>query len=123
MLPPRATLPVVPSSSPHGRFNSAKRGGIIGQIDATLQISEALSHRLERLAEEEGTSVDVLLRRLAAEHSERRGAISRHRPKPRKDVPFSLLSKELLSKEETGVILPVAGGDIDEMCALYNIAS
>ena len=118
MLPPRATLPVVPSSSPHGRFNSAKRGGIIGQIDATLQISEALSHRLDRLAEEEGTSVDVLLRRLAAEHSERRGAISRHRPKPRKDVPFSLLSKE-----ETGVILPVAGGDIDEMCALDNIAS
>jgi hypothetical protein len=87
-------------------------------MEATVQLPEALAHRLERLAEEEGTSLDGLLRRLVSEHVERRGPVSGHRSVPRKDVRFPLISKE-----ETGVIQPVTGADIDEIFALDDIAS
>ena len=85
---------------------------------------EALAHRLERLAEEEGTSLDGLLRRLLSEHVERRGAVSGrgtvsgHRLAPRRDVCFPLIPKE-----ETRVIRPVTGADIDGMFALDDLAS
>jgi len=87
-------------------------------VEATLQVPEALAHRLERLAEQEGTSLDGLLRRLISEHVERRGAVPGHRPSPRKDVQFPLIPKE-----ETGVIRPVTGADLDEMFAFDDLAS
>jgi hypothetical protein len=77
-----------------------------------------LAHRLERLAEEEGTSVHGLLRRLVSEHVERRGAASAHRLTPRKDVQLPLIPKE-----ETGVIRPITGAELDEMFALDDLAS
>ena len=87
-------------------------------MEATVQLPEALAHRLERLAEEEGTSLGGLLRRLVSEYVERRGAVSGHRSAPRKDIHFPLIPKE-----ETGVIRPVTGADLDEMFALDDFAS
>ena len=83
-----------------------------------MHLPQALAHRLESLAEEEGTSVDGLLRRLVSEHVERRGVVSGHRSVPRRDVQFPLIPLE-----ETGVIQPVTGADIDEIFALDDIAS
>jgi len=85
-------------------------------MEATLQLPQALAHRLEELAEEEGTSLDGLIRRMVSEHVERRG-MSAHRSAVRKDVRFPLIPKE-----ETGVIEPVTGADIDEIFALDDFA-
>ena len=85
-------------------------------MEATLQLPQALAHRLEKLAEEEGTSLDGLIRRMVSEHVERRAA-SAHRSAVRKNVRFPLIPKE-----ETGVIEPVTGADIDEIFALDDFA-
>lgn len=87
-------------------------------MEATVQLPEALAHRLERIAEEEGTDLNGLIRRLVSEHAERRGAMSGHRIAPRREVSFPLISKE-----ETGVIYPVTGADLDDMFALDDLAS
>lgn len=52
----------------------------------------------------------VLIQRLVAEHLERRNVLSAHGSVLRKEVRFPLIAKE-----ETGVISPVTGMDIDEM--------
>ena len=87
-----------------------------------MQLPEVLAHRLETLAREEGTSVDGLIRRLVSEHLERRkrlsGPSAGDRSTPRKDVRFPLIPKE-----ETGVIVPVTGADLDEMFASDDLAS
>jgi hypothetical protein len=87
-------------------------------MQATLQLPGALAHRLEELAEEEGTSLDALLRLLVSEHLERRQRTARHRLAARREVHFPLISKD-----ETGVIQPVTGMEIDEIFALDDLAS
>ena len=87
-------------------------------MEATVQLPEALAHRLERIAAEEGTNLSGLIRRLVSERAERPGAASRHRTGPRGNVSFPLIPKE-----ETGVIHPVTGSDLDEMFALDDLAS
>ena len=71
---------------------------------------------------EEGTSVDGLVLRLVAAHLERRKSHSALRPghqaAPRKDIRLPLIPRE-----ETGMIFPVTGADLDEMFARDNIAS
>ena len=83
-------------------------------MDATLQLPEALAHRLESLAREEGTSVDGLILRLVAEHLERRPSLSAGR----KEVHFPLISAH-----ETGVIYPLSGAELDEMFAREDFSS
>ena len=89
-------------------------------MEATLQLPEALAHRLESLAQEEGTSVDGLIRRLVSEHLERRqlpsgrGAVSANR----KEVHFPLIPEKA-----TGVILPLSGAELDEMFAREDFSS
>ena len=89
---------------------------------ANVQLPEALTHRLEKLAQEEGTTLEGLVRRLVSKHLERReggsGQRTRNRAVPRKDVRLPLISKE-----ETGVILPISGADLDEILACDNLAS
>jgi len=79
-------------------------------MGATVQLPEVLARRLETLAEEEGMSVDRLIQRLVAEHLERRNALSAHGSVLRKEVRFPLIAKE-----ETGIVSPVTGADLDEM--------
>lgn len=90
----------------------------LAAMEATVQLPEALAHQLEKLAEEEGTSIDGLIRRLVSEHLERRGSRPAHRTAPRKDALFPPIPKE-----ETGVIRPVTGTDLDEIFALDDLAS
>ena len=85
-------------------------------MEATLQLPEALAHRLEALAREEGTSLNSLLGLLVSEHVERRRLPVRS-TSARKDVRFPLIPKEV-----TGVIGPFTGADIDELFALDDIA-
>ena len=87
-------------------------------MEASVQLPEALAQRLEKLAEEEGTSLDGLIRLLVAEHAERRKGVSGHRSGVRKEVRFPLIPIE-----ETGVILPVTGAALEEMFALDDLAS
>jgi len=87
-------------------------------MGATVQLSEVLAHRLEALAEEEGTSVDRLIQRLVAEHLERRDALSAHGSVLRKKVRFPVIAKE-----ETGIVSPVTGADLDEMFGREDFAS
>jgi hypothetical protein len=87
-----------------------------------VQLPEALAHRLQKLALEEGTSLDGLIRRLVTEHLERPKTASGHqgseRSAPRKEVRFPLIPKE-----ETGVIFPFTGADLDEMFARDDFPS
>jgi hypothetical protein len=87
-------------------------------MEATAQMPEGLAQRLERLADEEGTSVDDLIRLMLSEHAGRRRCAFRRPPGVRKEVRFSLISLE-----ETGVIQPVSGADLDDMSALDDLAS
>lgn len=87
-------------------------------MEATVHLPEVLAHRLERLAEEEGTSLDGLIRRLVAEHLERCKAVATHGSASRTNVRFPLISKE-----ETGVISPVTGAELDEIFTREDLAS
>jgi hypothetical protein len=87
-------------------------------MDAVLQLPKALAHRLERLAQEEGTTVDGLLGQLVSEYIERHRGRHGDRAAMRREVHFPLISAE-----ETGVIHPVTGANIDEMFALDDFAS
>jgi hypothetical protein len=87
-------------------------------MEAMVQLPEVLAHRLEMLAQEEGTSVDGLVRRMVSEHLERRKA-----PAPRVCAPRGEVRFPLIPKEDTGVISPVSGADIDEMFACEDLAS
>jgi hypothetical protein len=87
-------------------------------MDATVQLPEALAHRIEKLAEQEGTGMVGLLGRLVSEHVERRGTVSVQRLMPRKDVQFPLIPKA-----ETGVIRPITGSYMDEMFTSDDLAS
>ena len=87
-------------------------------MKASVRLPEALAQRLEKLAEEEGTSLDGLIRLLVSEHAERRRGVTGHQPGVRKEVRFPLIPIE-----ETGVILPVTGAALDEMFALDDLAS
>jgi hypothetical protein len=87
-------------------------------MEANVLLPELLVHRLERLAQEEGTSLDRLIQRLVSEHLERRKGAAALRSEPRKSVRLPLISKE-----ETGVIMPVTGADLDEIFACDDLAS
>jgi hypothetical protein len=84
-----------------------------GDNGGERQLPEALTHRLEKVAQEEGTTLEGLVRRRVSEHLERReggsGQWTRNRTALREDVRLPLISKE-----ETGVILPISGADPDE---------
>ena len=86
-------------------------------MQATMQLPEPLLRRLEKLADEEGTSLDGLLRRLISEHGERYRSSSGQRVARRQDVNFPLIPKE-----KTGLIMPVTGADLDEIFALDSLA-
>ena len=87
-------------------------------MDATVQLPEALLNRLERLAVEEGTSLDGLLQRLVSEHVEHRRVVSGQHSRLRRDVQFPLIPREV-----TGEIRHVTGAEIDEMFALDDFIS
>ncbi len=103
-----------------GTLAGAAGNEIIRAMEATVQLPEALAQRLESLAQEEGTSVDGLIRRLVAEHLERGHLRSAHevRTVSRKEVRFPLISEQ-----ETGVIFPLSGADLDEMFAREDFSS
>ena len=83
-------------------------------MEATVQLPDALAHRLERLAKEQGTSVDALIRRLVSERLE----LQESARVGRKEVGLPLIPRR-----ETGVIVPVTGADLDAMFAREDIAS
>jgi hypothetical protein len=58
-----------------------------------------------------------LLPRLIPEHGERRRTSTGQRVARREDVNF-----RLIPKEETGLIMPVTGADLDQMFALDSLA-
>ena len=92
--------------------------GILVTMEATVLLPELLVHRLERLAQEEGISLDRLIQRLVSEHLERPKGSFAHRSGPRKSVRLPLISRE-----ETGVMMPVTGADLDEIFACDDLAS
>ncbi len=83
-------------------------------MPASVQLPESLAQRLEKLAEEEGTSLDGLIRLLLSEHSAR----TRQKAALREEIRLPLIRIE-----ETGVILPVTGGGLDEMFAIDDFPS
>jgi len=83
-------------------------------VDATLQLPEGLARSLEKLAGEEGTSVDSLIRRLVSEHLERRRPLSAGRRE---------INLPLIPRGETGVVSPVTGSILDEMFSGDHLSS
>jgi hypothetical protein len=83
-------------------------------MEASVQLPDALVSRLERLAEQEGTSVPGLIQRLVAEHVEHTDPIASRK----RDAHLPLIPRE-----KTGVILPVTGADLDEMFAREDLTS
>jgi hypothetical protein len=86
-------------------------------MEATVLLPEVLVVRLEKLAEEEGTSLGGLIRRLVSEHLEHRKPTGNH-SESRKTIDLPLIPKS-----QTGVIMPVAGKDLDEIFACDDLAS
>jgi hypothetical protein len=86
-------------------------------MEATLKLPEAIASRLEHLAEEEGISIDGLLRLLVSEHLERHGRV-RPGNRPRRDITLPLIPAE-----QMGTVSPVSGADLDDLLALDDLAS
>jgi hypothetical protein len=83
-------------------------------MEATVRLPDALAHRLERIAKQEGISIGDLIRRLVSEHLERRHPLS----VSRNEIQFPLIPKQ-----ETGVVYPVTGAGLDEMFAREELSS
>ena len=87
-------------------------------MEATVQLPDTLAHRLEELAEAQGTTVGGLIRQLVSEHVERRGMGVGLRPPRGQSVRFPLISAE-----KSGMLLPVTGTDLDQIFVLDHLAS
>lgn len=90
------------------------KGRILVAMDASLPLPGALVERLERLADEEGITIDDLIRRLVSEHVARRQPLHAKRA----DTRFPLIARS-----ETGVVAPVTGKALDEMFAGEDLRS
>ncbi len=88
-------------------------------MEATLQLPEALARRLQELALQEGASLDGLIRMLIAEHAEIHHGTPQSNPlRQRTDIRLPLIPRE-----ETGLIQPVSGADLDDMFSHDDFAS
>jgi hypothetical protein len=84
-------------------------------MEATIQLPEILAHQLESLAEQEGTSLEGLVRRLVREHIQ---AHPERAASSRKDLHFPLIPEA-----QTGPIGPVTGAQLDEIFAREDLPS
>ena len=83
-------------------------------MQARFELPDKAMRELEALAAAEGTTPDVLIRRLVTEHL-------------RKHSPPSQIKKEvqlpLIPMAETGPIRPLTGADLDDLFAREDLAS
>ena len=88
--------------------------GILMSMESVVQLPERLARRLKKLADEEGTSVDSLIRRLVSERLD----LPQRSGSNRKEIALPLIPKD-----KTGVILPLTGKDLDAIFAREDLAS